>query len=101
MKSPARPVSLSCHRNKVESHRKRVMANDLTRQVGKLVRDHDVRAYAVVAVASDGGFYALWDTGGVMPMRAFPVAVGQALSDDIHNSGVADDWRPPLVRTGD
>ncbi|MBG7616480.1 hypothetical protein IWC96_14475 [Brevundimonas sp. BAL450] len=94
-----RPVSLSMHRNKVEARRKRVVAADLTRQVGKLVRDCDVRAYAVVAVSSDGGFYTLWDTGGVMPMRAFPHAIQQALSDDIHNSGAEDDWRPSLKTT--
>lgn len=92
-----RPVSLSAHRNKVEARRKRELANDLTRQVRDLVKERDIRAYAVVAVGSDGGFYALWDTGAIMPMRAFPNAVSQALSDDIHNSGVDDDWRPTLT----
>lgn len=91
-----RPVSLTAHRNKVEARRKRELAKDIERQVSGLVKERDIRAYGFVGIASDGKAYALWDTGGAIPMRVLPHVFGQALSDDIFNSGVEDDWRPAL-----
>lgn len=96
----AKPVSLSSHRNKVEARRKRTLANDLVRRVGKMVRDEDIRAYAVVGIGSDGGAYALWDTGAVLPMWAFADTVAHVLRTDIVQSEIKDDWRPNLTLKG-
>lgn len=60
------------------------------------MRQEDIRAYAFVGIAADGSTFALWDTGSVVPMRVFPAVVREVLSDDIHNSGIEDDWRAPL-----
>ena len=96
---PARPVSLSVHRNKVESRRKRAAATTLKRQVEAMVREQDIRAYAVVGIAADGKRYVLWNTGAILPMHALPAIAMDALSVDIGNAaldGMEDDWRPNL-----
>lgn len=63
-------VQLSVHRNKLESRRKRALAKELQRDTEKLVRENDIRAYAVVGIGADGKAYALWDTGAILPMWA-------------------------------
>lgn len=94
------PVRLSVHRNTVEARRKRTLARDLTGRVEKLVRDNDIRAYAVVGIAADGSAHALWDTGAILPMWAFPATVEAALRIDMMSSGVDEDWRPALPLRG-
>lgn len=94
---PTTPRSLSVHRNTVEKRRARVLADDLVRQVGSLVKERDIRAYAVVGIGADGKAYALWDTGAVMPMRAFPAVMMQVLADDIAGHDLVEDWKPALT----
>lgn len=96
----AKVVSLAVHKNTVEGRRKRTLAATMAANVAKLCREEDIRAIAVVGIASDGRAFALWDTGGIMPMRAFPHVVAEALSDDIHNADMADDWCPSLPLKG-
>jgi hypothetical protein len=60
------------------------------------MRQEDIRAYAFVGIAADGRTFAYWDTGAVVPMRVFPAVVREALSDDIFNSGLADDFRATI-----
>lgn len=93
----AKPVGLSVHRNTIAGRRKRQRAHEASAQVLRLMRQEDIRAYAFVGIAADGKAYTLWDTGAILPQRVFPGVVREALSDDIHNSGVEDDWRAPLV----
>ena len=93
-----KPVSLTVHRNKVEAHRKRERATTLKRQVEAMVRERDIRAYAVVGIGADGQAYVLWDTGAIMPMRAFPAVVADVLNADIAMCEVEEDWRPALAR---
>lgn len=95
-----KPVSLNVHRNSVEARRKRVLAKELKGRVEAMVRTHDIRAYAVVAIAADGQAHALWDTGAILPMWAFPNTVAYVLQEDIRNSDVEDDWRPTLTAKG-
>lgn len=91
-----KPVSLSVHRNTIEGRKKRERARDASAQVLNLMRQEDIRAYAFVGIAADGGTFALWDTGGIVPMRVFPSVVREALSDDIFNSGIEDDFRAAI-----
>jgi hypothetical protein len=91
------PVKLSVHRNTVEARRKRVLAKDLARHVEAIVRENDIRAYAVVGIGSDGQAYAVWDTGAVMPMWAFPATIAHVLEVDMRSSDAEDDWRPKLA----
>ena len=92
--------SLTVHRNTLEKRQKRARVDDLVRQTKKMMRDVDLRAYAVVGIAADGSGHALWDTGGVVPMWAFTDVVSGLLRRDIENNidRVAEDWRPPLAR---
>lgn len=93
-------VSLSVHRNKVENRRKRDLAKSLTHNVQNMVRENDIRAYAVVGIAADGNAYALWDTGAVLPLWAFADTVAHVLREDIRSADIADDWRPNLTLKG-
>lgn len=89
-------TSLAVHRNTVEARRKRELAKDLQKRTEKMVRDHDIRAYAVVGIGADGKAYAVWDTGAVLPLWAFADTVSTILRNDIACSKVVDDWRPNL-----
>lgn len=96
----AKTVSLTAHRNTVEARRKRVLAKDMRCRVESLVRERDIRAYAVVGIAADGSAHALWDTGAILPLWAFADTVSHVLREDIRNSEIADDWRPTLTLKG-
>lgn len=95
------PVKLSVHKNTIEGRRKRLLAKELKTRTEMLTRNNDIRAYAIIGIAADGKAYALWDTGGVLPMWAFADTVSHVLREDIRNSGVKDDWRPSLAVKGD
>lgn len=91
-------ISLTVHRNTVEKRRKRELAQGLSRRTADMIRSADIRAYAVVGIASDGSGHAIWDTGGVVPMWAFTDVVAGLLRRDIENNidQIAEDWRPPV-----
>lgn len=88
--------SLSVHKNTLERRRKKDVAERLTRDTAKMVKDNDVRAYAVVAIKADGNGCVMWDTGKILPLWAFPETVAAILRKDIEGSGVVDDWKPPV-----
>lgn len=92
-----KPISLTVHKNAVERRRKRDMSRELCREAGKMVRERDIRAYAIVGIGANGKAYACWDSGSIMPLWAFAETMGSVLRDDIAVSGVKDDWKPPLV----
>lgn len=96
---PTKPVSLSVHRNTIESRRKRELARECKRSVERLIAECDIRAYAIVGIAADGEPHALWDTGAILPMWAFPEIVAATLRESILQSvgeGLKDDWRPGI-----
>lgn len=88
--------SLSVHKNKIEARRKRELSEDLTRRVKALVKEEDLRAYAIVGISAEGKAFALWDTGAIIPMWAFADTIGNALRRNIEESGVSEDWKPAL-----
>lgn len=94
----AKTVTLSVHRNTIQGRRKRDQAKEASARVLSVMRQEDIRAYAFVGIAADGNAFAIWDTGGVMPMVAFPEVVRCMLNEDMSLSGVVDDWRAPLER---
>ena len=96
----AKTVSLSAHRNTVEHRRKRTLSRELRRGVEKMVRDEDIRAYAIVGIAANGSAFALWDTGAILPLCAFADTVSHLLRDSIRDAGIVDDWRPSLTAKG-
>lgn len=92
----AKPVSLTVHRNTIEGRKKRERAREASARVLGIMRQEDIRAYAFVGIAADGGVFCTWDTGGIVPMRVFPGVVREALSDDIFGSEVEDDFRAAI-----
>lgn len=66
----------------------------------RLVREQDIRAYAIVGLAADGSAHAVWDTGSVVPMWAFTDVVSAVLRRSIENNidVIAEDWRPEITR---
>lgn len=89
-----KPVSLTVHKNKIESKRKRDLASEV--DFGKLVRDNDIRAYAFVGFDSKGRSFVCWDTGKIMPMWGFPGAVEWAIKIDIERSDIEEDWEAKI-----
>lgn len=92
--------SLALHKNKVEARRKRELASRLTSQVGALVKEQDIRAYAVVGISAKGEAFALWDTGAILPRWAFADTIAGVLRKDISDCVEEDDWRPNLTLKG-
>lgn len=92
--------SLTVHRNTLEKHRKRELAKDIQKHAEKMVRDNNIRAYAIIGIGADGKGYALWDTGAILPMWAFPATISAILQRDIEESGVGDDWKPSISNKG-
>ena len=93
-------AKLSVHRNKVEARRKRELAKDLQNRTEALVRENDIRAFAIVGIGADGKGYAFWNTGAILPMWAFADTIATILRRDIENSGVEEDWKPSLTLKG-
>lgn len=96
----SRPINLSVHRNTVEARRKRTLSRAARRDVEAIIREHDVRAYAFVAIAADGGMIATWDTGSILPGWAFPSTVQEILRRDMAQTDVEETWKPPLPLKG-
>lgn len=97
----SKPIPLAVHRNTIQGRRKRERAKEASRNVFSVMRQEDIRAYAFVGIGSDGKCFALWDTGGVVPMRVFPGVVKEVLSDDIAQSGLEDDFRASISSASD
>lgn len=96
----AKTVRLAAHRNTVEARRKRILSKEMRTRVERMVRDEDIRAYAVVGIAADGSAHAIWDTGAILPLWAFADTVAHVLREDVRNADIADDWRPALTLKG-
>lgn len=96
----AKRVSLSVHRNTVERRRKSDLAKAVTGDVEALIREQDIRAYAIVGIAASGKAFCFWDTGAIMPMWAFPATIGEAVRRDMEESGISEDWVPALTVKG-
>lgn len=93
-----KPVSLTVHKNTIERRRKKELASTLRSEVQKMVRNHDLRAYAIIGIDSGGRSHASWDTGGIMPMWGFPETMCAVLRRDMEESGVEEDWKPPITK---
>lgn len=96
----AKRVSLSLHKNNVERRRKSELSKSVREDVEALIREQDIRAYAIVGISATGAAFCLWDTGAIMPMWAFPATVGEAVRRDMENSGISEDWTPALSVKG-
>lgn len=96
----AKSVSLSLHKNTIERRRKRELASAAKTDVESIIRQHDVRAYAFVAIGADGKSHSVWDTGNILPMWAFADTVATVLREDIIAAGVEDGWKPNLTLMG-
>lgn len=93
----SRKVSLTLHKNTVEARNKRRLASETGKNVEKMMRETDVRAYAFVGIKADGQAVAAWDTGGIIPMWCFAEAIHTVLNSDMQNSGVQEDFKAPIV----
>lgn len=92
-----KPVSLSSHKSQIERTRRKKVRAEMTRDAKAMASDDNIVAFAIVAFTDDGRAKAAWDTGGVLPMWAFPQTVSEVLRCDLETSGVDDDFRKPLV----
>jgi hypothetical protein len=92
-----KPISLAAHKSNIERTRRRDIRKQVVADAKAITSQNNVVAYAVVAMSDDGRCFATWDTGGVIPLWGFPEAVRAILDHDIGASGVAEDFRKPLI----
>lgn len=101
----SRIVKLSVHKNTIERRNKRNRAKELSKTVESMVREVDLRAWAIVGIGADGKPYTLWDTGDILPMWAFPEVIAKTITLSIQRSieddGLEDGWRPSLNGRGE
>lgn len=89
--------SLSVHKNTIEKRRKKELCQEISRVGSKMCKDNDIRAYALVGIDSKGNSHAIWDTGNILPMWAFSDTIAGMLRRDIEESGVTEQWVPPIT----
>lgn len=92
-----KPVSLSLHKSNIERTRRREVRGEMVQGAKAMASQNNIVAYASVGISDDGRCFALWDTGGVLPMWGFPEAIKSILDEDMAGSGVAEDFRKPLI----
>lgn len=80
----------------MERRRKRELAESLRRECHRMVKDADIRAYAIIGIDAQGRSHAMWDTGGIVPMWGFPETMCAALRRDMEESEADEDWKPPI-----
>ncbi len=90
------PVKLSVHKNTVAGRAKRDLARHWGRNVEGMIRENDIRCMAFIGIGEDGRAFAMWDTGGVVPLYGFPETIGAVLRIDVECSASHDDYRLPL-----
>lgn len=89
-------TNLTVHRNTLAKRRRKETQAHMLR-AAKEAGTQDVRAWALVTIRANGSVWSEWDTGAIMPLRAFPAAIQEFLNQDIAESGMEDDWRPNLA----
>ncbi len=89
--------TLSLHKNTIEKKRKRDIADAIIKGGSKMCRDRDIRAYALVAIDSKGTIHAIWDTGSIVPMWAFPATISAGLMRDMEEVNIEETWVPPVL----
>lgn len=92
-----KPISLSVHKNQVERRRRKDLRREMQDHCYKMTSSGNIVAYSIVALADDGRAFAVWDTGGAIPMWSFPQTVAAVLKEDIQESEVEDDFKRPLI----
>lgn len=93
----AKPVNLNAHKSNIERTRRRTIRKDMAHAANGISNSANIVAYAIVAMSDDGRCFAAWNTGGVLPMWGFPEVIGSILAQDMAESGVAEDFRKPLI----
>ena len=92
-----KPVNLTAHKSQIERKRRKDVRKDMETLARGMASSGDIVAYAIVGITADGSARAVWDTGGAVPMWAFPATVREILSEDMMNSGAEEDFRRPLL----
>ena len=90
-------VNLSLHKSQIERQRRREVRKDMLKAVNGISNSANIVCYAIVGLSDDGRAFARWDTGGVIPIWAFPDTLGEVLRQDIADSGVPEDFKRPLI----
>ena len=92
-----KPVSLGLHKSQIERQRRREVRAGMVKAANGISNSANIVAYAIVGLSDDGRAFAQWDTGGIIPIWAFPHTMGEVLREDIAKSGIAEDFKRPLI----
>ena len=89
-------VKLSVHKNTVEKRRKKSVAKGLVQHTSRIVKDYDIRAYAVTMIDSEGEAHCIYDSGSIMPMWCFAETMGAIVKSKMETEPQEETWKPPL-----
>lgn len=81
----SRATKLTVHRSNLEKQERRLIRDDMRREVERLTAQGNVAAYAIIAFTTDGNAAASIDTGKIMPLWAFPGACEYVVKSEIVN----------------
>lgn len=91
------PADLSAHKSQIERRRRKAVRSEMVGAARDMASRNNVVAYAIVGMSDDGRCFAAWDTGGILPMWAFPATAWEVLRVSMASSGVEDDFKKPLT----
>lgn len=87
------------HINTVRKRKRAQIGADMVRQAKELADHGAVAGYVLIAYDEEGRADCRFDTGGLMPLWAFPGAAQVVVLDAIQSDEVAEDYRRPVSRT--
>ena len=86
------------HINTVRKRKRAQVADDLLTAAKAYAREGTMAGFALVVFTEDGKADCSFDTGGLMPLWAFPGAV-EFVTRDAVRDGVEEDYRRPVAGT--
>ena len=93
----AKAVNLTVHKSQTERARRKTIRSDIEKTARAMCSRENVTAFALVTFTDDGRAAVAWDTGGCIPLWAFPATVSAVLRQDIEESEVPEDFQRPLL----
>lgn len=85
------------HLNTVRKRKRKEVTQQMLQSAQRLADSGQIAGYAIIVFDERGGASSRFDTGGLMPLWAFPGAVEKVL--DCATNKVAEDYVRPLRDT--
>ena len=90
-------VSFSAHKSQIERSRRKTLRKEMCAAASGINNSANIVSYSIVALSDDGRAFCAWDTGGAVPMWAFPQTMASVIKCDMDESGIDEDYKKPLI----